>query len=363
MKKLIIFCIFSITLFAQSVIVEGISAVVTSKIDAKNQAILDAKIRAIESTIGTYIKSQTQMENYEIKYDIVEQNIEGYVSRYKILEEHEDGSTYTVKIEAEVKEKLINNDIKNLLSVLNYNKKPKFVITTIGDSMVSSIFKSTIKNYFIKNDIEVINLSSISDNYKNLINLKDSNQLVPYKRLGIDYIINLDISRQNIDTNYKGQKHKSINLHISTDIVNTATFETIVNRVYPNKVSQNKLIIESDLIQSANDIAQSYTKNLLLDLIDKLNSDMYNGEKIKLNISGLKNYKSMQEFKDYLKEIVGSISSINNKQYSFKNTTFDITIKGGMSKFLDDFIMNNDKYTIDIKDQNSNVSTFNIINK
>ena len=70
----------------------------------------------------------------------------------------------------------------------------------------------------------------------------------------------------------------------------------------------------------------------------------------------------MEEFKEYLKQIIPEISSIYEKSYSVNNTVFNITLTGGMSKFLDSFIMENDQYTIEIKNQNNFKCSFDITN-
>jgi hypothetical protein len=354
MKTVLIFCFLTVVLFAKSVTVTGIAPFVTSKIDTKKQAILDAKIKAVETAIGVYIKSQTQMENYEIKYDIVEQNIKGFVSDYVIVSEKNSDGIYTVTIKADVKNKTIHNEIENLVSVLHYNKKPKFMILTKGDSMVASIFKSSLKSYFLKNKIDIIDQNAIGSSYLDIINKQSTNSLIPYKRLGVDYLVSLDISKQTLDTQYKGEKYKSVNLHITADIINTSTFDTLVTKIFPSKASDNRIIVQSDIVNAANNISKTFSKELLIDIVDKLKENMYNGEKVKLIIKGLPSYQAMQEFKDYLQEIVPSISNIYSKNYSKQNTIFELTIKGGITKFLDDFILNNENYNIEIKNKDSN---------
>lgn len=358
MKKLLLTTILVCsTLFGKTVVVDGIAPIITSKLDAKNQALLDAKIRAVESQIGVYVKSQTQMENFEIKYDFIEENIEGYVSNYEILKESSEDKTFKVQIQADVKKGKIDKEIENLVSILNYKKQPKFIIVTEGDRIVSSVFESNIKSHLLRNKIDLLESNTLQSGYRDLIASQSSTQLVPYKRLGIDYIVFVKTNRQNIDTEYKGQKHKSVNLHIIADVMNTSNFEILVSKKFPSRANDNRIIVESDLIPSAERIADKFSKKLLIEIVDKWNEAMYNGENISVTINGLKSYKMMQEVKDYFQEIIADIKYIHSKEYNKGSSNFSISIKGGLTKFLDELIFNNDKYQIEVTNQDSNKCT------
>lgn len=361
MKKLLILTLFiCTTLFAKSVVVDGIAPIVTSKIDAKNQALLDAKIRAVESQIGVFVKSQTQMENFEIKYDYIEENIQGYVSNYEVLKESSEDNTFKIQIKADVKKGKVNKDIENLVSILNYKKQPKFIIVSKGDSMVASIFESNMKAQLLRNKIDLVDATKMQSGYKELISKGSDLQLVPYQRLGIDYVVFINNTRQNLSTEYKGQKHKSVNLFVTADVMNTSNFEIIVTRKFPSKANENRIIVESDLIPSTELIANSFAKKLIIEIVDKWNESMFNGENITITLNGLKNYQMMQEIKDYFQEIIMDIKSIHSKQYDKGTSTFDISIKGGLTKFLDELIFNNDKYQIEVTSQDANKCTLTI---
>ena len=358
MRLLIIIATFISMLYSNSIIVEGYAPIVTSKQSAQKQALLDAKLKAIEMEIGVFIKSTTQVEDYEIKYDYIEEHIEGYVSSYTIIEEDINDNMYRIKIEAKVKKGKINKDMSNLVNLLNYKKKPKFIIISQGDQLITSSFESSLKRTLLKYKIDMVDTNTLKNNIFNVS--KELNENIPYKRYGIDYIIVLKIAKQELNTNYKGMMHKSINLMAIADVIDTSTFEIIVSNKYPDNINDNGSIPQSQLIQASQVIANKFSKNLLISITDKWKENMYNGENILVHIKGLKSYKNQEELKDYLKEIIVDIKTIYSKDYDKGEATYVISIKGGIDKFLDEFIMSNDKYEVEIQDKATNKCTLKI---
>ena len=356
MNRIILLLAMFVTLiFAEDVTVEGIAVIKTSKENAKKEALLDAKIKAIESVIGTYIKSQTKMKDYEIQYDVVEEKLEGFISKYKVIDESVVDGIFKLKINASVKKGKINLEIDNLTSHLNYNKNPRFMIISKGDKVISSIFESQIKMHLLKNKINVVELNQLKGYYQDILSSTTIDKsMIPFSRIGVDYIIYTDISRQNIDTLYKGEKHNSIRLYINTNVTSTSTMEVLVQKTYPNKASDNKIIIESALISDIKEISNDFGKNLLISINDKWNEQMFNGENTILEIEGLKDLKALQILKEYFSEIIPSIKSIYEKSFNDKNAVLDIKIQGGVDKFADELIFNNDKYEIKVKSKNRN---------
>ncbi|MEA2018144.1 MAG: hypothetical protein U9N59_06820 [Campylobacterota bacterium] len=358
MKLLIIIASFISTLYSNSVIVEGYAPIITSKQTAEKQALLDAKLRAIEMEIGVFVKSTTQVEDYEIKYDYIEERIEGYVSNYSVLEKDIVDDTFQIKIKAKVKRGKIYKDMDNLISLLNYKKKPKFIIISDGDQLITSSFESSLKRTLLKYKIDMVDKNTLKNSYHNVSSGLNKN--IPYKRYGIDYIIVLKIVKQELDINYKGMIHKAVNLIATADVIDASTFEIIVSSKYPDNINDNVSIPQSQLIQESQIIANKFSKNLLISVADQWKDNMYNGENILVNVKGLKSYKLQEELKDYFKENITDIKTIYTKDYNKGEAIYVISIKGGIDKFLDEFIMCNDKYSIEIENKDTNKCTLKI---
>ncbi|MBD3841829.1 MAG: hypothetical protein IE909_08085 [Campylobacterales bacterium] len=361
MKKILLILIFATLHLLGGVKVEGLGYISSSKENAKNMAILDAKIKAVEKEIGVLVKSQTKMENFEIKYDVVEQKIEGYVSSYNIINESVEGNIYKVTIDADVKKGKISMELDYLTQVLASKKNPKFLIVTSGDGMVGSVFESELKKYFLKNKIDVVDLESVNPYYKELLSgigteaLKTNSS----KRVGADYIVNLNIQRQNLDTQYKGETHKSVTLHVDANAINISNNKILVSKTYPSRASENKIIVQSALIMEAGHIAENFAREFMIELIDQFKDAAYNGDNLTVEINNIKSYAQAAQLAEYLQMIVFN-SKVYLKQFNANSATYDVTVQGGIDKMLDDMIMNNDQYIFEITNKSNNNCQINL---
>ncbi|MCX8110793.1 MAG: flagellar assembly protein T N-terminal domain-containing protein [Syntrophorhabdaceae bacterium] len=146
MKKIISLCLFitySLFLFTpilsysqeqyRDVQVKGSAPIKGSEDEAKKLAIKDALRQAVEMAVGTIIKSQTEMKDFETVKDEVTSNAEGFVKSYDILRESSKGGRYEVVLIAKVMTERISEAFKKRLDKASAALgKPSiaFVLTT-----------------------------------------------------------------------------------------------------------------------------------------------------------------------------------------------------------------------------------------
>lgn len=118
----------------QEVIVQGSAAMEGSNKDlAQKKALSDAFRNAVEKGLGVWVKSQTEVKNFEVQKDQILTKSEGYVTDHEIINEGEEGGVYTVTIKAKVAVDKIGADFKKLVSRVKTqmnNPTIAFVLTT-----------------------------------------------------------------------------------------------------------------------------------------------------------------------------------------------------------------------------------------
>jgi hypothetical protein len=88
---------------ASSIVARGESFVVNGNVPAaKQKALNDAFKNAVQQAVGVYIKTQSNVENFELTYSKILESSEGYISTYKITQEKQTDNVYMVEINATV---------------------------------------------------------------------------------------------------------------------------------------------------------------------------------------------------------------------------------------------------------------------
>ncbi|HID10398.1 MAG TPA: hypothetical protein EYP17_03750 [Candidatus Latescibacteria bacterium] len=90
---------------ATAVRAKGYGAILAGDVaNARDRAIEDALRRAVEQAVGTYIQSETVVQNFMLVKDEILSRARGFVQSYKVLSDgKEDPTTYAVTVEALVK--------------------------------------------------------------------------------------------------------------------------------------------------------------------------------------------------------------------------------------------------------------------
>lgn len=113
------------------VIAEGFGMIIGGdKGKARDTAVENALRKAVEQVVGTIIESETATDKYEILSDKIYSQSKGFIKNYKILSENTDadGRNFTVKVEAEVAEGAIGDQLGSLGLLMRRMKMPRVVV-------------------------------------------------------------------------------------------------------------------------------------------------------------------------------------------------------------------------------------------
>ncbi len=118
----------------QTVTVTGVSEIVNNNLEtAKKKALADAFRNAVEKGLGVWVKSETEVQNFELKKDQILTRASGYVTQHEIIKEGQKDGIYSVTIKAKVAVDKIGADFKQLVARVKTqmgNPSITFVLTT-----------------------------------------------------------------------------------------------------------------------------------------------------------------------------------------------------------------------------------------
>jgi len=134
---------------------EGVGTILSGDIaQARDEAIIDARVRALEKAVGVLVDAETLVQNELLLSATVRNTSSGMITDYDVIEEIEDGDLYRVKIQATVEEAALADQIRtdltrNLTLVVQIDEE------MAGESIYDSLIESDLVEALINEGFDV----------------------------------------------------------------------------------------------------------------------------------------------------------------------------------------------------------------
>jgi hypothetical protein len=173
----------------------------------RSNALEDAYRNAVSQAVGTYVSSETSVENFVVIKDAITTRSKGYITGYDIINEGNESGMYQMQINATVSLSPIKADAKLLAEaiggvrflvmydprkvkseeVANYD----FAVERINEYLARNGYRYIEKSRFEELQKEAMNLMEASDtsemSYVQRLGLKSGAQFIIYlKNIGVD---------------------------------------------------------------------------------------------------------------------------------------------------------------------------------
>jgi len=312
----LIFLFFSISAQAKIVTAKGISDIIEGK-KAKTRSIAlnNAKRSAVEQVAGAFVQSRSTVNDFVIAQDKIYSSSSGNISTYTILAEGvNDFGAYEVEIEANVDVQELLVDIKKILKVNGWSRKPRITLnvksnnSSLGNTL-QSLFTSTLN----KNGFEVF------DNSKKV-------------KTGFVLEINADLLTNNSD--YQGVSIASNSLSIVTNVTRTDDGQVIAS------ISQQSSKAGSNLAkiiqQLSTKLVRKSWRGLKNKILDFWQEEQYIARSIYLNVEELRTYQQAKSFSQSLKQSVSGILDVELSEFSTDKSQYLLKYKGWPEQLYDE---------------------------
>ncbi|MEO0085578.1 MAG: flagellar assembly protein T N-terminal domain-containing protein [candidate division WOR-3 bacterium] len=110
------------------VLAEGAAAITTTPDIARDQALKDALRKAVEQGVGTYVNSETRVQNFQLLSDRIYSQASGYVSSYRLISESQEAGLYRVVIRAKVKLDRVEDDLEAIGILVTEQGRPRVMV-------------------------------------------------------------------------------------------------------------------------------------------------------------------------------------------------------------------------------------------
>jgi hypothetical protein len=157
------------------ILAEGVAAITGSIDIARDQALKDALRKAVEQGVGTFINSETRVENFQLLSDRIYSQAQGYVSSYRVVSESRESDLYRVVVRAKVKLARIEDDLRAIGILVAEQGRPRVMVvvrkvtnsgavTVSEETMTPELVETMLTGAFQEKGFPVVDRATIEKN-------------------------------------------------------------------------------------------------------------------------------------------------------------------------------------------------------
>jgi len=343
----------------QTVTVWGESSITSDSVSDKQLAIAQARRKALEKVVGSYVTSTTHVRNFQVVEDRIYSKATGFINDQKILQEQR-GQIQRVQIEAKVSlvpvteilrasgllrkwriGVILSPDPRKLTIMLGYYSRPRIMEVTsnieaaIGQKLVQAGFKV----------VDPRHLKKLRDK------LKNSDLPTDEMFSGIDLLVNGSVSLSS-RSNMGSMRQAACQIH--GKVLRTDTGEIVYQGNIGNTFDGVTLLVDRDLalkyagslgngmlsdgtpdlrtygvgdaaaLDKAIQLASAMVADVMVSQISRIPSAA--NSVIALEIYGVE-FSQLMDLEDHLKNIEG-VSTVNTEEFAGSSQNLEVEFDG-----------------------------------
>jgi hypothetical protein len=157
------------------VLAEGAAAIAAGADIARDQALRDALRKAVEQGVGTYVSSESRVQNFQLISDRIYSQASGYVASYRVVSEDRADDLYRVVVRARVKLDRIEDDLAAIGILVQEQGRPRILVlvklvgntddfTVAGNMMDREMVETRIVAYLQDRGFPVVDEATVKQN-------------------------------------------------------------------------------------------------------------------------------------------------------------------------------------------------------
>jgi len=305
---------------------------------SKSDALLQAKRTAVEKGIGTVLISQTEVENFEVKKDIILTKTTGAVKRYNILnEEKQTDGAYFVKIKAVVSLDSIKADLAALKILLESMDKPRMMVMIKEEGGNSA--ETAILDYLTEKEFDLVDpaaVAALMNEETELIKRATEGDPTAAAQIGAangaEYVIVGKATKSIAESSVLASSGlKSGQSNLTAKVINCSTAKIIASK----SQAAAAVHISEDIAktQATTKAAQKLMDRKLFEKIVASFQDMLNnGIPLDVIVTNVKKFKLQKAVRQTIKDLP-SVVSVNKRKFGGGKLILSVLYKGTPDSF------------------------------
>ncbi len=289
------------------VLAEGVAALPSrGGVDiARDHALDDALRKAVEQGVGTFISSETKVENFQLLSDRIYSQSTGYVSSYKVITEGLEGALYRVVIRTKVKTEDIENDLAAIGILVLEQGRPRImvVVKELGGSadivvddrlMSQTMVETMILDGFRQKGFPVVDAATVRLNLekqqlKRMLEGDNKAAVLVGLKSGAEVIVTGTAARSSKSVFVAGMQRRFYRFQMSARAINTETGEVLGASATSTELpfsedEARRRAADTTSAELISDILSGWKKHENVTLIEATNADFAKVQKLAAEI-------------------------------------------------------------------------------
>jgi hypothetical protein len=327
---------------ATEITVVGVGSILNNDAAAaRDQAIDDAMRKAVQQALGTFIKSETLVQNYQLVDDRILSWSAGYVKKYDIVREGKVPiDTYEVQMRATVNLSELRLD-DDALAALIEKENPRVMVMiaeqNIGETNRLQYFEvdltaaeTAIIDVFRTKGFEVIDQAQAKENQQRdvVLSALEGNAKAAAVIAAAQHaeLIVTGKAIAKVATGFNMGGMKSCQANITTRIISADDAKIIAT------ASETAAYPHIDEVTGGTLAIQKAAKKCAETIVNKVAAEaqkrFYNTTTVNLRVQGYRNYNELQKFSNTLKSYLRGVKEVFQRSAAGAYANFDVKIVG-----------------------------------
>ncbi|MBW2566453.1 MAG: hypothetical protein JRE24_06140 [Deltaproteobacteria bacterium] len=308
---------------------------------ARDEAVYDALRNAVEQGVGTYISSETTVEQMTLVEDRIYSESRGYIKSYEILQEGLQEGIYQVRISAIVKMEQLAEDLESIGLLIRKKRNPRVMVVVYSEKVNSPYWgvvqegnrnaENQIESRLMAKRFQLVDAGQVKRKKELEALLLQGNPSMASKMakdFGAEILVEANVRRDFVHQKQLfGRLMRFFSNEIRVKAIETDTAKVIFSgyRTRPQSGAQALQPLEEATSELANE--------MIAGILEQWRKDVFQAGTYQLNLTGA-SFEDISMFKEGLQQIRG-LSDVQTRSFQSGIALLEVKYQGPLEELVE----------------------------
>jgi hypothetical protein len=308
---------------------------------ARDEAINDALRNAVEQGVGTYVSSETTVEQWTLVEDRIYSESRGYIKSYEILQEGMKEGVYQVRVSAIVKMEQLAEDLESIGLLIRKKQNPRVMVVVYSEKVNSPYWgvveegnrnaENQIESSLMAKQFQVVDAGQVRRKKELealLLGGDPTKASKMAKDFGAEILVEANVRRDFVhQKELFGRVMRFFSNEIRMKALETDTAKVIFSgyRTRPHSGAQALLPLEEATAELVDE--------MIADILEQWRKDVFQAGTYQLNLTGA-SFGDISSFKEELQQIRG-LSDVQTRSFQSGIALLEVKYQGPLEELVE----------------------------